>query len=311
MGKFLYTYAYHEDEKSLCALEMRAFFGYDSNAKTIESNRKIEPSRSPFMKGRLAIVYEAESFEQLIKQVATGLVVKDTFKVVYVPTDASDKNLLKQLGGRRAIEKEIGLMIKGNPDLRHPEQLFGVTEVDGRWIFGHYVKSEPIWHRHQRKPHQFSTALSTRVARAVVNIAIPQPHQVKAIDPCCGIGTVLIEALSMGIHIVGSDKNAFIIDRVIDNIEFFGFSAEVNACDIRQITNTYDVAIIDLPYNVCSSLTTTERYEMLESARRIAKRAVFVTVERIDETLHDVRFSIVDRAVIKKGTFSRDIIVCE
>lgn len=83
--------------------------------------------------------------------------------------------------------------------------------INGRWIFGDYVEGESVWFRHQQKPNHYSTALSTRVARAVVNIAIPDPNGVKVIDPCCGIGTVLVESLSMGIDIVGSDNNPVIL----------------------------------------------------------------------------------------------------
>jgi len=308
---YLYTYACHGDERSLCALEMRSLFGCESQTNILESDVKIDPSRSPFMKGRIAVIYKGESLQHLLEQVATLQVTGETFKVVYVPTDDSAKSLLKRLGGRRAIEKKIGLKINGEPQLDHPERLFGVMIVDGRWVFGDYVKSEPIWHRHQKKPNSYSIALSTRVARAVVNIAIPNPSGIKAIDPCCGIGTVLVEALSMGIDIVGSDKNWLIIDRVKENIEHFGLSGEVRAADIRDITDQFDVAIIDLPYNICSVLTPEEQSEMLQSARRFAKKVVVVTVEPIDEVLIDVGFSIVDRAVIKKGSFTREVIVCE
>lgn len=311
MGNYIYTYACHKDEQELCALEMRSLFGCEFQSNIVESGVEIDPSRSPFIKGRVAVMYEGESLEYLLEQVATLQVTGQTFKVVYVPTDDTAKRLLKELGGRREIERKIGLKINGEPDLEHPERVFGFMLVNGRWIFGDYVKSEPIWLRHQKKPHSYSTALSTRVARAIVNIAIPTPSGVKAIDPCCGIGTVLVEALSMGIDIVGSDRNTFIIDRIIENIEYFGFTGEVKAADIREITEHYDVAMIDLPYNVCSVITSEEKREMLGSARKIAKKVVVVTVEPIDEILIDVGFSIVDRAVIKKASFRREVIVCE
>ena len=73
----------------------------------------------------------------------------------------------------------------------------------------------------------------------------------------------------------------------------------------------YDVAIIDLPYNLCSVITAEEQLEMLQSARRFANKVVVVTVEPIDEILADARFEIIDRAAIKKGSFSREVIVCK
>ncbi len=41
-----------------------------------------------------------------------------------------------------------------------------------------------------------------------------------------------------------------------------------------------------------------------------ADRVVVVTVEPVDEFLLKAGFSIIDRAVAKKGLFSREVIVC-
>jgi len=308
---YIYTYACYEEERSLCALEMRSLFGGESQTSILESHVKIDPIRSPFIKERISVIYEEESLQNLLKQVATLQITDETFKVIFVK-DGGPSNIEKVgFENRRAIEKEIGLHIHGVADILHPKRLFGVMVVNGRWVFGDYVKSESVWFRHQRKPHSYSTALNTRVARAVVNIGIPNPIGTKAIDPCCGIGTVLVEALSMGIDIVGSDKNPLILNGARENIAYFGLVGEVKLADIRDITNQYDVAIIDLPYNLCSVITPEEQTEMLRSARRFARKVVMVTVEPIDEILITVGFIIIDRAVIKKGSFTREVIVCK
>ena len=44
---------------TLCQLEMRAFFGFDSYSNVLKSTVEIDPSRSPFMKERLEVLYEA------------------------------------------------------------------------------------------------------------------------------------------------------------------------------------------------------------------------------------------------------------
>ncbi len=305
--KYIYTYACYEEERNLCALEMRSFFGEDSQSAILESQIKINPSRSPFIKGRMAVIYEGQSFENLLQQAASIQVTGETFKVVYVKTGGSVEAGFEK---RRAIEKEIGLHINGIADIYEPKRLFGVMYINGRWIFGDYVKSESVWFRHQQKPHSYSTALSTRVARAIVNIAIPDPRGIKAIDPCCGIGTVLVEALSMGIDIVGSDRNPLILGGARENISHFGYSGEVKLADINNVTNQYDVAIIDLPYNLCSVISPEEQLKILQSARRIAKKVLVVTVEQIDEVLKTAGFGIIDRAVVKKGSFDREVIVC-
>ncbi|WP_420489292.1 TRM11 family SAM-dependent methyltransferase [Neobacillus niacini] len=303
---YIYTYAGYEDERSLRDLEMRSLFGAESQTNILESPLKIDPSRSPFIKERIAVIFEGVSLQELLKQVST-LKVGETFKVMYVKNGSAEETF----ENRRSIEREVGLEINGVADIRNPQRIFAVMNVNGRWVFGDYVKSESVWFRHQQKPHSYSTALSTRVARAVVNIAIPDPTGIKAIDPCCGIGTVLVEALSMGIDIVGSDNNPLILAGTRENIAHFGLSCEVKFIDMRDITNQYDVAIIDLPYNLCSVISPDEQLEILQSARGIAKKVVVVTVEPIDEILIKAGFDIVDRAIAKKGVFSREVIVCK
>lgn len=302
---YIYKYAGYEDELSLRALEMRSLFKCESQTNILESTVKIDPSRSPFIKERIEVIFEGGDLQVLLKQVET-LKVEETFKVIYVKNDSVEETFEK----RRSIEREVGLRINGIADIRNPQRLFAVMRVNGRYVFGDYVKSESVWFRHQQKPHQYSTALSTRVARAVVNVAIPNPTGIKAIDPCCGIGTVLVEALSMGIDIIGSDNNPLILAGTRENIAHFGFSCEVKYKDMRDITNHYDVAIIDLPYNLCSVISPEELLEMLQSARRFADKVVVVTVEPIDEILIKAGFDFVDRAVAKKGGFTREVIVC-
>ena len=307
---YIYTYAYSVDERSLCALEMRSLFGEMSQSNVLESYVKIDPSRSPFIKERITVIYTSESLEELSLKVEAIQLNGTTFKVTYVKNNGLAKSEKAGFEERRLIERELGLHIKGKADLRQPGRWFGVMNVNGRWVFGEYLKSESVWFRHQQKPNGYSTALNTRVARAVVNIAIPNPNGIKAIDPCCGIGTVLVEALSMGIDMVGSDRNQLIIPGARENMAHFGLTGEISVGDIRYITNHYDVSIIDLPYNLCSVITAEEQLEMLQCARRFANRVVVVTVEPIDEILIKAGFTIIDRAVAKKGLFIREVLVC-
>lgn len=307
---YIYIYSCREDELSLCALEMRSFFGIDSTSNILESDLKIDPSRSPFIKERMDVIYEGSQLKDIMDQVKGLPLLESTFKVVFVKNNALEETEKVGFKERRMIEREIGLNIPGEADLLNPEQTFGVMIVNGRWVFGKYFKNEAIWLRHQKKPHSYSTALSTRVARSVANIAVPNPVGIKAIDPCCGIGTVLIEALSMGIDIVGSDINPLILPGVRENMAYFGLEGEVSLRDIRNVTDRYDVAIIDMPYNLCSVITPEEQFEMLQSARKFTDKLVIITIEPIDSIIIRAGFVIADRCIVKKGLFVRQVIVC-
>ncbi|WP_409252930.1 DNA methyltransferase [Bacillus sp. SCS-153A] len=308
---YIYNYAWDENEKLLCAMEMRALFGKDSNSNILESTLKIEPSRSPFIRERIAVLCEGETLEELIENVRTLPAPASTFKVLYVKDPIFIDNDKVSFKERRKAEREIGLSLKGKADLHEPDILYGIKMVNGRWVFGEYVKNEAVWLKHQQKPNNYSTALSTRLARAIVNIAVPDPQGKKVIDPCCGIGTVLIEALSMGVNIVGSDINPLVIPGAQENLVHFGLQGEVALRDIRDVEGKYDAAIIDLPYNLCSVITDQEQLDMLESARLFTDRLVIVTIEKIDGVIQQAGFTIKDRCVVTKGNFKREIILCE
>ncbi|MDF2682871.1 MAG: methyltransferase protein [Brevibacillus sp.] len=317
----IYVYACHEDEQALCQLELRTLLGAETmlGARYVVSARRVEPSRSPFLKLRLDVLFEAGSLPELASRVETLTVQGSTFKVAFAETDAAVST-----DRQREVAREIGRHLRGKAEMRRPEQWFAVTELGGRWLFGHCSYGEAVWLQHQQKPQNYSTALSTRVARAVVNIAVPDVAGTKAIDPCCGIGTVLVEAMSMGIDIVGCDINPLAVRGARVNLEHFGMPNVVSIADMRtlglvgeQVTLSptspqvrYDALILDMPYNLCSKLPEDEQLQMLQSARRLAKRAVIVTTEQIDPLLAKAEFRIAERCTVNKGNFSRQIIVC-
>ncbi|WP_238988134.1 TRM11 family SAM-dependent methyltransferase [Filibacter tadaridae] len=309
--EFIYTYVRHTDEYDLCRLEMRSFFGFDKQSNVLKSDIEIHPSRSPFMKERLDVLYQGDHLEAILEQVKHLQLEGATFKVASLNTFALDTTEKIGHPERRSIEREVGMCIQGDPDFNNPEVVFGVVQLDDQWYFGKLVESEAVWFHHQKKPHMYSTALSTRVARAVANIAVPHPADVRAIDPCCGIGTVLVEGLSMGINIVGRDINPLVVLGSRKNIAYFGLEGEVNLGPIADVVEDYDVAIIDMPYNLFTHITPEAQLEILKEARRFVKKLVVVTIETIDHMVDEAGFRIVDRCIAKKGLFLRQVLVCE
>jgi tRNA G10 N-methylase Trm11 len=310
MNTYLYTYTAHEDEQDLCRLELRSLFGLDDVTKTDKiffSNKCIDPSRSPFIHQRLTITHTAENLDTLMYQMASIELSGATFKVKYIKESEGAPSYEEQ----RAIERKLGAHMIGKADMRHPQRLFGIAQHRGTFMFGEMKQSEAVWLHHNDKPQHYSTALSTRHARAVVNIAVPEPQQVRAIDPCCGIGTVLIEALSMGIDIVGRDINPLAARGARTNLAHFGYPNVVTLGDMKDITDHYDVAIIDMPYNLCSKLSPEEQQAMLSSARHFTDKVVIVTAEPIDTSVIQSGFRIIERCQARKGTFVREVIVAE
>ncbi|MTD29462.1 TRM11 family methyltransferase [Planomicrobium sp. YIM 101495] len=310
-GEFIYTYAYHQDEKELCQLEMRAFFGKDTEEKILKSPIGIHPSRSPFMKVRVEVLFEGAELADILKQAAEMDLETNTFKVIFPKINGLSTAEQVDFEGKREIERKVGAVITGEANLHHPDVTFGLIPYDGRWYFGKYDESESFWFKHQRKPREYSTALSTRVARAIANIAVPNPAGIKAIDPCCGIGTVLVEAISMGIDLVGRDINPLVVDGSRENIAHFGLTGSVELGPIADIIVQYDVAIIDMPYNLYTHVTSDEQLDILKAASRFTDKLIVVTIESIDHMIEEAGYSVTDRCVAKKSSFLREILVCE
>ncbi|OKP97308.1 TRM11 family methyltransferase [Paenibacillus sp. P46E] len=308
---YIYTYACTGDEESLCGMELRCLFGREIPAAIFESGTRVDVSRSPFIKERIDVMYAGDSLEEIYSQTEQVEVEGQSFKVIFVKTNDLSPAEKIEYDERRVIEREIGLRIEGEADVNHPQLVYGIVTLGGRWYFGAYHKNKATWFRQMKKPRSYSIALSTRVARAAVNMAIPHPAGVRAIDPCCGIGTVMVEALSMGIDIVGRDINPQIVAGARTNIAHFGFNSTVTLGDIADIEDHYDVAIVDMPYNLYSRITPEEQLAILVHTRRIADRVVIVAIEAVDEMIADAGFTIIDRCIAKKGAFSRHLMLCE
>lgn len=314
MREYLYTFACHEDEWQLSGMERRALFGGGGRPAAdagsfVVSPRAIETSRSPFVKQRIEVIAEGVDPEQIAAQVERVVRLDGaTFKIVYVPADRDAADYDE----RRRIERLVGARVVGRADMKRPDAVFGIARADGRWLFGPCEDNAAVWLRNSRKPRNYSTALGTRLARALVNIAAPEPAGLRLVDPCCGMGTVLVEAMSMGIAILGFDINPLAVRGARDNLAHFGMPADAVALgDMRGLSGTYDAAIVDLPYNLCSVLSADERMELLRAVRRLARRAVIVSTEAIEADAAAAGFAVLDRCTVSKGSFARQVMAAE
>jgi tRNA G10 N-methylase Trm11 len=304
---FLYSYICHEEEESLCRMELRALFKAYPEARYILNQRGIDPSRSAFLKQRIEVWIRSDSLQKIEQFAAEIDLTGQTFKVIYVDTERAEINYEQ----KRSIEKRIGFKLRGKAEMRKPELQFGICCIKGVWMFGPLVEQEAIWLKHQKKPHNYSMALNTRTARALVNIAAPDPLDVQMIDPCCGIGTVLIEALSMGISILGYDINPLAVVGARKNLQHFGYPDVVKIKDIADVMQCFDTLVLDMPYNLYSKISREEQKALLVHARRLTKKAVIVSMEPIETVLRETGFSLTDQCELRKGRFTRNVYLCQ
>ena len=306
-GSFLYFINYQDNERELCKMEMRCLFNREINEKYFFSDIDINASKSPFIKSKIKIIYSDESLDRMVRKIKEDNLSYDDFKVSYVKSEQGDV----QYEDRLEATRKIGFVVNGYPDMHKPRNPLAVTKINGLWIFGEYERNDFKWQKHNDKPYSYSNALGLRMARALVNIAMKDNEEGTLIDPCCGVGTVVIEALDLGIKVKGCEISKQIAYNARENVEFLGYLRDTIVCyDMHKIKDKYNSAIIDIPYGLFSPVTLEEQKAIIHTARNICEKMVIVTFEDMEKFIVEAGFSVIDKCVVPKGNFKRHILVC-
>ncbi len=303
---YFYAINYPQKEKELCHLEMKILFGVNITKKYFFSHKNIDPSRSPFVKFRITIVHSAPTLDLLVQTLKDHSIAYNNFKFARFKIEDEKLDYPSWL----VSAHRLGYVIRGNVDMKNPSIQLGTTIVDGRWIFGIYEKNENKWQTHNLKPYTNSNSLETRTARAIVNIATGNMDNPHIVDPCCGVGTVVLEALSIGINVEGFELHYLVAQQAKKNIAYFGYPNCITKGDMHEIDRIYDVAIVDLPYGLFTASTHTEQQDIINTSRRITKKLVIVTSSNMDEQIILAGFTIIERCRVHKGRFVRYVRLC-
>jgi tRNA G10 N-methylase Trm11 len=191
---------------------------------------------------------------------------------------------------------------------------YGITCYKEQWYLGELVENDHIWKAHKYKPHAYSSALDSNIAKVLINLASQGDKTKRLIDPCCGVGTVLLEGLFAGYDIKGCEINSKVAEASRLNVIHYGYETEVINGDIKDIKGDYDAAIVDLPYGNFSEFNVEKRLEIIRQAMRISKRLILVSSKDIGDKLLEENLNILDCCKVyktEKRDFVRYIWICE
>lgn len=302
----LYFTKHTLDETELWRLEKKCLFSDMSENSYCLVEDYIDVERSPFVKYCIKDVLITASLDDMLNIIIKEKMSYENFKVKYLDIDG-------QIDFNRGheIEGAIGYEINGYARVDYPNIILGVTCLNGKWYLGEYLKSTGIWREHQNRPQEYCNSLTTRVSRAIVNIASGNNTRCKLIDPCCGVGTVVIEAISMGFDILGFDINESIVAGAKRNLRYFGYPDVIEEGNIHTQVGHYDIAIVDLPYGILSITTKNKQIEILKSAGKLATKVAVIGARDMELDLQSLNFKIIDKCTISKGKFKRYLFICE
>lgn len=304
--RFIYTVNYPIKEKEIALLEVKILFNDASESKTIISSTEFNPSDSAFIKSRLEILLEAETFSELILLLTEKKISCEEFKAEYFRLE--DENIPYE--ERIICCREVGLRITGFPNMASPKKVFGITKFQNRWYLGIILKSDLSWLQRIDKPHSYSNSLGIKIAKAALNFATAGDKNLKIIDTCAGVGTIVIEGLASGIDIWGAEINPVIAQNACENLFHYGLPNRIISGNMHDIQKKYDVSILDIPYGIFSHITREEQQSLISKCREISKRMILISFEDLKEMVLQAGFEILETCSVPKGKFKRYIFIC-
>lgn len=102
-----------------------------------------------------------------------------------------------------------------------------------------------------------SGMLPPKIARMLINLALPHDQKATLFDPFCGSGTILAEALVLGHAVIGSDISAKAVQDAINNLEWL--TNEYKLAKNFEVSQQ-DVHHAQLPTNVITDAIVFEGY---------------------------------------------------
>ncbi|PCJ61815.1 MAG: hypothetical protein COA79_05830 [Planctomycetota bacterium] len=305
--KYLYWLPCTDEDKDLAFLEASVLLNMEVKSSVCFSDKLIELKNTAFLKLCGKILCKEKTFNELLEKVEAHNFDFDEFKIIVHKSRFQKQEIESRIDAIIAIADAIK---DGFPNISNPKVTLDIISDGYDWYFlERQCKSENNWRSHIHKPFNFSSSLSARYCRALVNIALPKGGTL--LDPCCGYGNVLVEAAFLGIKIFGNDLNEDHFECTKKNLDFFHSTAKLSCQDALSLEiENLDAVIVDYPYNI-NSLAPTDFYRDLASYY-FDKSKVFValTIEPFDAVLNEIGYHVKSVAVPHKGEFKRYVTLC-
>lgn len=297
MKQFLYIFNYPPYEKELCELEYYYLFKSQMTTKYLVTSLDVDFCRSVFIRTRIDILKKDSDFNNLVSFLKEKQLTYYDFKVIYL------KNEITHVSYKESIDKckQIALPINGSVNMQNPKVTIIITKINEEWILG-IQNINNQWNQNENKPYTYSSSLSLRLARSLVNIGVGNDLNLKVVDPCCGIGTVVLEALSMGIDIKGFDISREVSYQARLNLAHFNYDPLIiEKKDMHMIKELYDVCILDIPYGLYSKITFDEQIALLKSTYKFTKKLILVSTIKMDEELKNIGYNVEKQCKVGKN----------
>jgi len=172
------------------------------------------------------------------------------------------------------------------------------------WLGEILAEASQSYAPHLGKPHHVSSSLEARIARALVNLVAPPARTL--IDPCCGAGSILLEAAALGLTAYGADCNPKMAHIAQRNLLYFAYPPRVVCADARVWAQTADALVTDVPYGRQLESAEEDLPAILANGARLAPLAVYVAGSDITSQLAAAGYGDIEvLRLVKPNGFTR------
>lgn len=165
------------------------------------------------------------------------------------------------------------------------------VQLKGIYYFGKIdavYDAKNVEFRDMHKPFRRSEyAISPRIAKILINLC-GATEETLLLDPFCGVGTILQEAMLNNINVIGSDVDPGIIENCKRNIAWLCKTYQIkagakiftsNAIDVPKVLKEKAEAIASEPFLIPLITYTPKKKE----ARKMLNRAKYVYITTLNE----------------------------
>ncbi len=299
---FFYLLMGPQEEMELAAAELEALAGCSVRGRVAATLAPVDVTESAYTRLCAEQLAVGANLAELCAAATDAQLAYDDFRVqVYRPAP-------KVTASSTEIVRSIADCIRGHPNLDNPRTELAVVLTAGCWRLGRVIsRSNQRWHRQAHRPHHYSHALPAQIARALVNM-VAAPGDV-LLDPCCGVGTVVAEALDMGIWAVGVEANPKLATRTVENLQALHLPPNIVVGDARTIAGNFTTAVIDFPYGRSSQVTPQLYTDILLNLRPQVSRMAVVMAQPAQDLLLSLGFRLLHQVQVTRGKLTRHIYV--
>lgn len=290
------------ERNGLVAAECAALTGATPGTDGIAHGTRVDLiHRAAFVHQGVGVIARASTFEALVEQVRSAAEVgidADRFRIdVHDPADRLPL-------GKTAVAVTLADAIPNWPDLGNPLHRFVVIAEADTVLFGEVVATADVgYRRHDTKPWTTSSSLDSRFARGLVNL-VPDARSI--LDPCCGAGSIVLEAAALGIEAFGVDWKTPLVGMTRENLAHFGYRGAVVQADSRTHVQPVDAVVTDVPYGHALDSDEGEIRAIIEQCAAMAPLGVFVAPADITPWLTAAGYTdVAVHTVMKRRGFTR------